>query len=118
MEDVNDTKGKDVEIHKEISHDDSDETQVSGSEAEINNEDDTSPKSSHKNHEDSKDINDNDSHDGSNGEGTKMSKIEPFSLTYQRGSRHVYVASKRQGAMTSTLAKHLDKGKEKVKEEE
>ena len=46
--------------------------------------------------------------------GTKMSRVEPLPLTYQRGERHVFAASKRQGAMPSTSKNKLEKGKEKV----
>ena len=49
---------------------------------------------------------------------TEMIDIEPFPLTYQRGYRHVFATLKRQGAMPSTSAKQLDKGKEKVIVEE
>ena len=52
--------------------------------------------------------------DGSHDENTKMSRVEPFPLVYQRGERHVFSASKRQGAMPSTSTKKLEKGKEKV----
>ena len=47
-----------------------------------------------------------------------MTIITPLPLTYQRGPRLVFAASKRQGTMPSTLAQPLDKGKQKVKEEE
>ena len=47
-----------------------------------------------------------------------MKNIGPFPLTYQRENRHVFSASKGQGTMPSTSAKKLDKGKQKIKEEE
>ena len=42
--------------------------------------------------------------------GTEVKNIAPFPLTYQRGERHVFAASNRQGAMPSTSKKKLEKG--------
>ena len=65
-------------------------------------------------HENNENKNGGESHDGNHNEVTQMINIKPFPLTYQRGSRHVFAASKRQGAMPSTSTKQLDKGKKKV----
>ena len=46
-----------------------------------------------------------------------VNKFEFLPLTYQRGSRQVFSASKRQGTLPSTLAQRLDKGKEKTKKD-
>ena len=45
---------------------------------------------------------------------TKMTDIEPFSLAYQRGHRHVFASNGVKGAMPSSSAKQVDKGKEKA----
>ena len=67
---------------------------------------------SHESHKDKINITDNDSQDGKNNEETEMVIIKP--LNYQRGERHVFAASKREGAMYSASTKNLDKVKEKV----
>ena len=59
---------------------------------------------------------DMDTNDGSHDEDTQMITIKPLPLTYQRGVRHVFAASKRKGTMSSTSTKKLDKGKQKIKE--
>lgn len=45
-------------------------------------------------------------------------QFEFLPLTYKKGSRFVFSASKRQGTMPSSSTQRLDKGKQKVKEEE
>ena len=47
-----------------------------------------------------------------------MKHVKYCTLTYQRGSRQVLAASKRQGTLPSTSAQPLDKGKKIVEEEE
>ena len=44
-----------------------------------------------------------------------MNQIEPFPLAYHRGERHVFVASKRKGTMTSTPIRPKEKIKDKGK---
>ena len=61
---------------------------------------------------------DDSSKDHNHDQETNKTTITPLSLTYQRGPRLVFVASKRQGTMSSTSAQPLDKGKQKIKEEE
>ena len=53
-----------------------------------------------------------------NDEDMQMKHVKPFPLTYQRGERHVFDASKGQGAMPSSSNQKIEKGKQKVKEEE
>ena len=48
----------------------------------------------------------------------QMKLITPFPLTYQIGERHVFAASKGQGAMPSSSTQNIDKVKQKMKEEE
>jgi len=47
-------------------------------------------------------------------EDTPKNIITPFPCTYQRGSRHVFAASKRQETLSPTSTPGLDKGKEEV----
>ena len=51
-------------------------------------------------------------------EGILVDKFCFFPLTYQKGSRLVFYTSKRQATMPSTSSQPLDKGKQRVKEEE
>ena len=51
-----------------------------------------------------------------NDQGIQVKHVKTCTLTYQRGSRQVCAASKRQGTLPYTSAQPLDKGKQKVKE--
>ena len=44
--------------------------------------------------------------------------MAPFTITYQKGRRHVFAALKRQGAMHSSSKPLKDKGKQQLKKEE
>ena len=50
----------------------------------------------------------------SHDEDTTKTSITPLTCTYQRGSRQVFAASKRQGTLSSTSAQRLDNGMENM----
>ena len=52
-----------------------------------------------------------------NDTGFQVKLVAPFHFTYQREKRHVFAASKGQGAMPSSSTQMTDKGKQQVKEE-
>ena len=53
-----------------------------------------------------------------NDQGIQVKHVKTCTLTYQRGSRKFFSASKRQGTLPYTSAQPLERGKKKVKEEE
>ena len=56
--------------------------------------------------------------EGNHDQDTEMTTIKPLPLTYERGQRLLFAAYKSKATMPSTSAQPLDKGKQKVNEEE